>query len=439
MKRYERYKDSGVEWIGEIPARWEVKRLKFNTYIKARVGWHGLRADEFSLTDGVFCITGTDLQNGKVNWENCYRVSEDRYNEDPYIQVKEKDLLITKDGTIGKVAVVQNLREKATLNSGVFVVRPEREQYSTPYMYWAFQSPVFSEYVYYASKGSTINHLYQETFFNLPFILPLPTEQTAIAAYLDEKTARIDKLIANKQRLIELLKEERTAIINHAVTKGINPNAGLKPSGIEWVGDIPKHWEVKKLKYVANKVQTGSTPPSNQEEYYEEQINWFTPADFSESLCLKNSKRKLSELAVKDEVVKLFPANSVLLVGIGATLGKVGYIEEPSSSNQQINAIYLDNLEKAKFYAYFLHVNKNNVVSLANAATLAILNQSQTKDIPLPVPSTTAELESIVRFIEKKEVDFVSTLAKIEKEIELMQEYRTALISEVVTGKIKVI
>ncbi|MBI5326672.1 MAG: restriction endonuclease subunit S, partial [Deltaproteobacteria bacterium] len=202
MKRYEKYKLSGVEWIGRIPGNWNVKRLKFNTYIKARVGWHGLRADEFSLTDGVFCVMGTDLQNGVINWENCYRVSEERYQEDHYIQLRENDLLITKDGTIGKVAIVRNLKEKATLNSGVFVVRPERREYVTPFMYWALQSPVFSEYVNYTSKGSTINHLYQETFFNLPFVIPSGEDQTAIASFLDEKTTQIDTLIANKQKLL---------------------------------------------------------------------------------------------------------------------------------------------------------------------------------------------------------------------------------------------
>ncbi len=438
IKRYKKYKPSGVEWIGEIPWEWKIKRLKFNTYIKARVGWHGLRADEFSLTDGVFCVTGTDFQNGLVSWENCYRVSEERYEEDPYIQLRENDFLITKDGTIGKVAIVKNLNERATLNSGIFVVRPERKEYITPFMYWVLQSPVFSEYVNYTSKGSTINHLYQETFFNLPFILPLPDEQSAIANYLDKKTTQIDTLIAKKQKLIELLKEERAAIISHAVTKGINPKVELKPSGIDWLGDIPNHWEVKKLKYVAEKVQTGSTPPSSQQEYYEERVNWFTPSDFSDSLRLTSSKRKISELAIKDGVAKLFPANSVMLVGIGATLGKVGYIEEPASSNQQINAIYFDRLDKAKFYAYFLHVNQNNIVSLSNAATLAILNQSQTKDILCIVPSGDKEINEIIEFIERIENKFSSTLSKIEKEIELLLEYRTALISEVVTGKIRV-
>lgn len=424
MKRYEKYKTSEVEWIGEIPGHWEVKRLKFNTYIKARVGWHGLRADEFSLTDGVFCITGTDLQDGKVNWENCYRVSEDRYNEDPYIQVKEKDLLITKDGTIGKVAVVQNLREKATLNSGVFVVRPEREQYSTPYMYWAFQSPVFSEYVYYASKGSTINHLYQETFFNLPFVLPQPNEQTAIAAYLDEKTARIDKLIANKQRLIELLKEERTAIINHAVTKGINPKARLKPSGIEWLGDIPEHWEVKKLKYVLECFDRKRVPLNASERGVSEKTYDYYGAS-----------------GVIDKVDDfLFDGEFILVGEDGANLltrstllafkatGKFwvnnhAHILKPKAGNIDYYTQLLESID----YTIWVTGSAQPKLTADNLLNISLCEP--------PIE----EQAAIVHYMKVHTARIDTTISKIEKEIELMQEYRTALISEVVTGKIKVI
>src|SRR5690606_22593119 len=136
-------------------------------------------------------------------------------------------------------AIVKGLTKEATLNSGVFVVRPLHEEYLTRFLYWILQSPVFTEFVNYTSKGSTIIHLYQDTFVNFPFSLPPLPEQEAIARFLDERTDKIDKLIANKQRLITLLKEERTALINHAVTRGLDKNTPLKPSGIDWLGDIP--------------------------------------------------------------------------------------------------------------------------------------------------------------------------------------------------------
>lgn len=440
MKKYNKYKPTGIEWIGYIPEHWEIKKIKYNTYVKARVGWHGLKSDEFFFEgDGAYCITGTDFNKGKINWKTCYKVAYERYDEDPYIQLKENDLLITKDGTIGKVSVVKGLNGKATLNSGVFVVRPLNADYTTDYMYWALQAPVFTEFVNFTSKGSTIIHLYQDTFINLPFVLPPLLEQVAIAAYLDDKTAKIDTLIRNKQKLIELLKEEKAALINEAVTKGINPHVPLKPSGIEWLGNIPAHWDVKKLKYVAKSVQTGSTPPSEKSEYFEHGLfNWFTPGDFNDGLKLKQSKRKITALAIDDQIVKVYPSKAILMVGIGATLGKIGICEEASSSNQQINAIIFNDSIDPYFGLYYLHAKAENIVSLANAATLAILNQSQTKDLPIICPSLEEQI-SIVQHIEGETARIDYTISRIEKEIALMQEYRAALISEVVTGQVKVV
>lgn len=447
MERYEKNKPSGVEWIGKIPKHWEAKRLKFNTYIKARVGWHGLKADEFSLADGVFCVTGTDLQNGEINWENCYRVSEERYEEDPYIQLRENDLLITKDGTIGKVAVVKNLNERATLNSGVFVVRPERKEYVTPFMYWALQSPVFFEYVNYTSKGSTINHLYQETFFNLPFILPLPEEQTAIANYLDEKTAQIDTLIANKQKLIDLLKEERTAIINHAVTKGINPKAKCKPSGIEWLGDIPAHWEVKKLKYYID-ILTDYTA-NGSFAGLAENVQYYTTPNFSRLVRLTDLREHLTNDGMYvDEHAHHFLKKSslyggeILLANVGAYAGlvcKMPAINYPATLGPNM---FLLKFEKDldNDYAYFLLAadiveSQLKLVSISTAQPK--LNKDNVKDVLVVVPPL-EEQKDILNFIETKTEKVDTILLKTNKEIELLQEYRMALISEVVTGKVKV-
>ena len=153
---YPAYKDSGVPWLGKIPAHWEVKRIKHTSYIKGRIGWKGLRSEEF-IDEGPYLITGTDLVNGQVVWESCYHVNEERYNEDPYIIVRENDLLITKDGTIGKTAIVRNFTAKATLNSGIFLVRPKNKNYIVDYLYWLLNSHVFTAFIDYSKVGSTIS------------------------------------------------------------------------------------------------------------------------------------------------------------------------------------------------------------------------------------------------------------------------------------------
>ena len=247
-KRYERYKDSGIEWIGEIPEHWGVSKIKFTTYVKGRIGWQGLRADEF-IDEGPYLVTGTDFIDGLVNWDSCYHISMERYNEAPPIQLRENDLLITKDGTIGKVAIVKNKPKYAILNSGIFVTRPQNSAYLTEFMYWILNSQVFNRFIEYMSLGSTIVHLYQQTFENFSFPITNLNEQKTIVDFLNKKTSEIDDLIADKERLIELLQEKRQAIITEAVTKGLNPNVRMKDSGIEWIGEIPEHWNTSSLRW----------------------------------------------------------------------------------------------------------------------------------------------------------------------------------------------
>jgi len=246
---YPKYKFSGVEWLGDVPEHWGVKKIGHTTYVKGRIGWQGLTSDEF-VDEGPYCVTGTDFYDGKINWVSCYHVGEERYMEDPYIQLRDNDLLITKDGTIGKTAVVKKLGGTATLNSGIFLTRPLRHTYNTDYMYWVLNSSSFTAFIDLTKTGTTISHLYQNVFVRFQFPLPPLSEQQAISEFLDRESGRIDELIGKKERLIELLKEKRTAMISRAVTKGLNPKVKMKPSGVEWLGYVPEHWDVKRFKYI---------------------------------------------------------------------------------------------------------------------------------------------------------------------------------------------
>ncbi len=184
-------KDSGVEWIGKIPKHWKVIRIKNTALLKARIGWQGLRSDEFLDDERLpYLVTGTDFKEGFVDWKNCVRISEQRFEMDKNIQIKENDLLITKDGTIGKLAIAKNCPDKASLNSGVFVIRNQGPyKYSDKYMYYLLQSEQFLLWFELNDAGnSTIRHLYQKDFYNFSFTYPEEQEQEKIALYLDKKT-----------------------------------------------------------------------------------------------------------------------------------------------------------------------------------------------------------------------------------------------------------
>ena len=215
-------KDSGVEWLGEIPEHWEMSKLKYDSYIKARVGWHGLTSDELFEDGDAYAVTGSDFLGNTVNWADCRKCTLLRYKQDRFIQLQDDDLLVTKDGTIGKIIKVNKLPDIATLNGGIFVLRPLQEKYNTSYYYWLLISTVFNGFVSYYKTGSTISHLYQDTFCQMPYALPTLGEQQDIVDYLDDKTSKIDNLITKSTKAIDLLKEKRTALISSAVTGKID-------------------------------------------------------------------------------------------------------------------------------------------------------------------------------------------------------------------------
>src|SRR5699024_593850 len=214
-------KDSGIEWIGDIPEHWETTKVKYTTYVKGRIGWQGLRSDEF-IDIGPHIVTGVDFQNGVVNWSKCYRISKKRYKEAPEIQLQNNDVLITKDGTIGKIAIVKNKPEKAILNSGVFVTRSLRGEYLTEFFFWLLNSNVFINYMNIMSSGTTVRHLYQETFNNFIYPLPNIVEQRRISNLINEETNHLNQLIKDLKLQISKLKEYRESLIYEAVTGKID-------------------------------------------------------------------------------------------------------------------------------------------------------------------------------------------------------------------------
>lgn len=215
-------KDSGVEWIGEIPEGWSIVPLKHYLSLKGRIGWNGLKSEEFKEYAYAYLVTGQDFNSAIVNWSKCYQIDKERYDEDPFIQLKNGDILVTKDGTIGKIAKVSNLDKPACLNSGIFVVKQKKEIFVQDYLYWVFVSNQLKEFVQYNSTGSTIQHLYQNVFENMPLTLPSIEEQDAIASYLNEKTSRIDETINALDAQRTDLNALKQAVISEAVTGKID-------------------------------------------------------------------------------------------------------------------------------------------------------------------------------------------------------------------------
>lgn len=215
-------KDSGIQWVGEIPAHWTIAPLKFNLSLKGRIGWNGLKSDEFKENSYAYLVTGKDFTYADIDWGKCYQIDKERYDEDPFIQLENGDILVTKDGTIGKVAKVSGLDKPACLNSGIFVVKQTNNVFIQTFLYWSFVSNQLTDFNNFNSTGSTIQHLYQNVFENMPLLIPPMAEQKIIAAYLDKKVGQIDATYEETKQILEELKSYKSALITEAVTGKID-------------------------------------------------------------------------------------------------------------------------------------------------------------------------------------------------------------------------
>ena len=227
--------------------------------------------------------------------------------------------------------------------------------------------------------------------------------------------------------------------ITQAVTKGLDPTAPMKPSGIDWLDDVPQGWKLDKLNRRSIRIVTGKTPSSTGYDYFENGlVNWFSPSDFNDDdLELSHAKKKLQRIVFHETGQHLYPVGSVLLVGIGATLGKIGWVKNECTSNQQINAIYPDETLNSEFLTYFLFAAREIIRANSNASTLGILNQEKTGRLDVLIPAK-AEQELIVNHIKNEEKLFRDLKKKVQAIVFHLKEYRTALITNAVTGKIKV-
>ena len=436
MKQYETYKDSGIQWLGEIPSHWELCPLKFNLSLKGRIGWNGLKSDEFKEESYAYLVTGQDFDKADIDWSKCYQIDRERYEEDPFIQLSNGDLLVTKDGTIGKVAKVSNLDKPACLNSGIFVVKQIKSAFEQNFLYWTFVSNQLLDFNNFNSTGSTIQHLYQNVFENMPLLIPSLSEQQAIASYLDYKVGQIDAAIKEKEAMLEELKAYRTAIISETVTKGLDKNVLLVDSGISWLGKCPTNWIVLPIKRVATLVRGGSPRPiekflTEDEEGY----NWIKIGD-----------------AVKGEKYITSTKQRIIPKGLSATreVHKGDLILSNSMSFGQPYILAIDGcihdgwlalsdfkeVDKEFMYYYLMSSScANQFAYMVDGGVVQNLNIEKVGAAYIVVPPLNEQLD-IVRYLDKKIHSLEEAILEVDGQIADLKSYKSSVISEAVTGKV---
>jgi type I restriction enzyme S subunit len=438
MSTYKSYRPSGVEWIGEIPEHWIT--LSFTKIIKIR---HGYQFREYDFTDsGIKIIKITQLdRDGFLNLENCSFIDSNRIDEFERILIYQDDILMClTGGTIGKIIKVGEVNESLIQNYRVGHFSPLNNKILNDYIFWFMTSSLTTSQMFSEIRETGQPNIGMEDFGKMKVILPPISEQEQIVTYLDEKTTIIDKLISTKQRKVELLKEQRTTLINQVITNGLNPNVKMKDSGVEWIGEIPENWIVSKLKYDTTKpVQYGLN--ISGDNYKEEGIRFIRITDISENgELIEENGKYLEKINVPDEF--LLNKFDVLFCRSGHTVGKsyLHLLEGEYTTGGYLVRFNFDNYSNSKFIFYLSKTNfywdwikLNSVVS-----TIENVNGDKYQNFIYPKP-TNGEQEQIVEYLDKQTKEIDDLVYMEQNKIELLKEYRQSLISEVITGKIKVV
>ncbi|BBU04987.1 MULTISPECIES: restriction endonuclease subunit S [Aeromonas] len=427
---YPKYKDSGVEWLEYIPNEWlTIPVGRLFSRIK-RTGHSEKELLSVYRDYGVIPKSSRDDNNNKE--------SDDLA---PYQLVRPNDLVMNKmKAWQGSIAISEY---EGIVSPAYFVYEPNNKLFELAhprYVHYLLRNPIYITQYMSRSKGIRVNQwdLDPDEFKLIELLLPSKQEQSKIFEFLDYETARIDQLIAKQQRLIELLKEKQQAVISHAVTKGLNPDAPMKDSGIEWLGQVPKHWQLTKLKWVAQ-TTSGSTPNTSEpEKYYDGgEYPWVRTTDLNNGTLI-DVPVKITERAIKDTACTLLPIGSVLIsmYGGAGSIGKHALLKTLATTNQAVCAVLPNSRLLPEYLNLFAEYYRPFWMASAEGTRKdPNIGQDHIREMFIPVPPLDEQ--------RKVEIYVSGQLCLYDKgqdiafrQVELLKERRIALISAAVTGKI---
>lgn len=425
MKKYDNYKNSGVEWLGDIPEHWEVKKV-FH-YFKAEKGKNAaiLTKDYCGKIEGKFPVySGQTENNGIMSSINQFE-----------FDFEDDGCLFTT--TVGaKAMTVSFLKSKFSLSQNCMIIVKRKKEIYSKFYFYHFQ-PIFHFF-----RSQIPDHMQasfrMEDLYKLKFYLPPFQEQTAIANFLDDKTTKIDQAIAIKQQQIALLQERRQILIHKAVTRGLNENVKLKDSGVEWIGEIPEHWEVKKMTNVC-KIDTGATPDRSNSSYWQGNIPWIKTGEVNYEL-ITSAEEFITIKGLKNSSTRLAPIGTLLMAmyGQGVTRGRVSILGIEATYNQACCAMLFNKNIHNKYAYYFFIMAYSYIRDGGNETSQMNISAGYISNLKILQPPI-IEQQIIIEFIETASTKIFNAISLKEQEIEKLKEYKMSLIDGVVTGKVRVI
>ncbi|WP_201551115.1 restriction endonuclease subunit S [Psychrobacter sp. DD43] len=439
-QQYAEYKNSGVEWLGEIPDHWGLSKLRYMFSFG-----RGLTITKADLLDtGVPCVSYGEVHSKygfevdpKKHYLKC--VDEGYLQSSPYALLTKGDLVFadTSEDIEGSGNFTQLVSDDVIFAGyHTVIARPFDRQCSRFYAYLMDSKEIRTQ-IRHMVKGVKVFSITQAILKGVEIWLPSLDERQTIANFLDHETAQIDTLIDKQQTLIQLLKEKRQAVISHAVTKGLNPDAPMKDSGVEWLGEVPEHWETWKLSYAFNSIGSGTTPSTSDDNSFNGTVPWVTTGELRENV-ITDTLKKVSTLTMKKySALKIHPSGSVVIAMYGATIGRVAILGVDATTNQACCVLSDSKVIFNKFLFYWLFAYRNEIVQLSSGGGQPNINQEKVASLKVAAPEMDKQIK-IVNHLDDLTLKIDTLMERANKQIQLMQERRTALISAAVTGKIDV-
>lgn len=439
MKPYKEYKDSGIPWIGKIPTDWELKKIKYNFAV---VNGATPKSKENNYWNGdIIWVTPADYKTEDIFiYDSKKKITFEGLNSCGTTIVPVNSIIVSNRAPIGSIGIAQ---KNMCTNQGCKSLVAKGD-ISEKLIYYILS--VMSEPLNMLGKGTTFLELSSYDLANFYLSLPSLDTQHRISAHLDRKTAAIDTLIADKQKMIELLKERRQAIISEAVTKGLDKNVKMKDSGIEWIGEIPDDWMFEKFNLICSTitdyVASGSFADlKNNVQYYDDE-NY---AMLIRTLDVSNKNDNISRVYVNESAYNFLKNSNlyggeIILPNIGASVGDV-YIVPKLYKKMTLgpNTILFKTRYNDKYYYYYFcsKFGRECLILLAQSAAQPKFNKTELRRLRVLVPNTKIQ-NAIVNYLDKKTTEIDNLISDITKQIEKLKEYRQAIISEAVTGKVEI-
>lgn len=428
--KYPKYKPSGIEWLSEIPEHWEVLECKFGFSIQLGKMLQNEpqtpRDERVPYLKALYVqwesVDVTDLPEMWASPEDILKYS-----------VQSGDLLVCEGGEVGRAGILWNSPAKCIIQNALHRVRPRKDNCSQ-YLMYLLEVVSYRGWFDILCNKATIAHFTSEKFGGLSIALPPPNEQRAIAAFLDRETERIDVLIKKKERQIDLLQEKRAAVISHAVTKGLDPNVKMKDSGIEWLEEIPEHWTIKRIKHVVA-IRRGQVDPRT-DEY---SCMLLIAPNHIESRTGQLLRQETAEEQGAISGKYLFRKGDVLYSKIRPELAKACMAPEDGLCSADMYAMIPREGHIAAYVFYLLLSDAFTKLAVDESMRVAMpkINREDLGELRFPIPPE-SEQKQIVEYLDAQTGPIDLLLAKIQNSIELLREYRTALTTAAVTGKIDV-